>query len=85
MHGAVIVKLGGSYAASGERTHWLDAIERCAGKMILVKRTAQTLPRSFTGFFTVDAKVVKGQLLSGAQLVNKGTNDPAFVLGTTEH
>ena len=36
MHGAVIVKLGGSYAASGERTHWLDAIERCAGKMILV-------------------------------------------------
>lgn len=34
--GAVIVKLGGSYAGSGEREQWLDALECCGGKVILV-------------------------------------------------
>jgi aspartokinase-like uncharacterized kinase len=35
--GAVIVKLGGSYAASAQRNAaWLDAIDRCAGAVILV-------------------------------------------------
>ena len=32
----VIVKLGGSYAFSAQRDDWLDAIEGCAGRAILV-------------------------------------------------
>jgi aspartokinase-like uncharacterized kinase len=32
----VVVKLGGSYASSAERSDWLDAIDRCAGQAILV-------------------------------------------------
>ena len=36
MSAAVIFKLGGSYASSAQRTDWLDAIESCAGQVILV-------------------------------------------------
>jgi len=31
-----VIKLGGSYAGSAERDDWLDAIEDCAGQVILV-------------------------------------------------
>jgi 5-(aminomethyl)-3-furanmethanol phosphate kinase len=36
MTAPVVVKLGGSYAASAEREKWLDAIDRCAGEVVLV-------------------------------------------------
>jgi len=36
MTAPVVVKLGGSYAASTEREKWLDAIDRCAGEVVLV-------------------------------------------------
>ena len=39
MTNPVVVKLGGSYASStraAERSDWLDAIDRCAGRAILV-------------------------------------------------
>jgi aspartokinase-like uncharacterized kinase len=32
----VVVKLGGSYASSAEREDWLDAIDGCAGRVVLV-------------------------------------------------
>src|SRR5215472_5677215 len=32
----VVVKLGGSYAASAERDKWLDAIDGCGGRVVLV-------------------------------------------------
>jgi len=32
----VVVKLGGSYAGSAQRSDWLDAIDACAGQVILV-------------------------------------------------
>ena len=31
-----VIKLGGSFAASAQLPHWLDAVERCAGEAILV-------------------------------------------------
>jgi aspartokinase-like uncharacterized kinase len=33
---AVIVKLGGSYASAAQCDDWLDAIDRCAGQVVLV-------------------------------------------------
>lgn len=53
-----------------------------AGKALQVPaRVNKGLPKSFTGAFTVEVKVNAGQLYSGAQVLNKGTNDPSFNLG----
>ncbi|HEV8238777.1 MAG TPA: PKD domain-containing protein [Thermoanaerobaculia bacterium] len=53
-----------------------------AGKAVQVAaRVNKGLPKSFSGAFTVEVKVNAGQLYSGAQVLNKGTNDPAFNLG----
>jgi len=53
-----------------------------AGKAVQIPaRVNKGLPNSFSGAFTVEVKVNAGQLFSGAQVFNKGTNDPAFNLG----
>jgi hypothetical protein len=53
-----------------------------AGKALQVPaRTNKGLPKSYSGAFTVEVKVNAGQLYSGAQVLNKGTNDPSFNLG----
>jgi PKD repeat protein len=53
-----------------------------AGKAVQVAaRVNKGLPKSFSGAFSVEVKVNAGQLYSGAQVLNKGTNDPAFNLG----
>ena len=53
-----------------------------AGKAVQVPaRVNKGLPKSFSGAFTVEVKVNAGQLYAGAQVLNKGTNDPAFNLG----
>ena len=53
-----------------------------AGKAVQVPaRVNKGLPKSFSGAFSVEVKVNTGQLYSGAQVVNKGSNDPAFNLG----
>lgn len=53
-----------------------------AGKALQVPaRTNKGLPKTYSGAFTVEVKVNAGQLLSGAQVLNKGTNDPSFNLG----
>jgi hypothetical protein len=56
-----------------------------AGKALQVQaRNGGALPKTFSGTFTVEAKVIKGQLLSGAQVVNKANNDPAFIVGLNQ-
>lgn len=53
-----------------------------AGKAVQVPaRVNKGLPKSYSGAFTVEVKVNAGQLYSGAQVLNKGTNDPSFNLG----
>lgn len=53
-----------------------------AGKAMQVPaRVNKGLPKSYSGAFTVEVKVNAGQLYAGAQVLNKGTNDPSFNVG----
>jgi hypothetical protein len=53
-----------------------------AGKAVqLASRVTNAVPKDL-GYFSLEARVLKGQLLSGALVVNKTTNDGAFVVGS---
>jgi hypothetical protein len=41
------------------------------------------LPADFNGRFTVEVKLRDGDVLSAAQVVNNGNNDPAYITGET--
>jgi PKD repeat protein len=56
-----------------------------AGKPLQVPaRTGTALPRTFSATFSVEVKVTKGAILAGAQVINKGNNDPAFTAGVKQ-
>ena len=60
----------------------LDGLALGAGKARQISPSQHPVPAAgVTGGFTVQAVVHSGQLLAAGQVVNNGTNDPAYVRG----
>jgi len=81
---------GGTEAGTVELTYRSPAgaqlgkvvLNVATGKAMQVgSRIAGALPKTYTGAFSIELRVTKGQFVAGAQLINKATSDLAFVAG----